>query len=322
MTDRKRAFITGVNGQDGFYLSNLLLDKNYEVFGLVRNLDGSLDNRIHQIVGDLEDIELLTNAIKESNPDEIYSLAAVSDIGSSIKDPEKTMRINFEAVKHMIDVSFSLNPRIKFCQASSREIFDPKASSPQNEETQTGPTNPYGEAKLKVQEEIKIARGNGMFVSSAIFFNHESPKRGDKFVTKKITSTLMKIESGQEIVLELGNLNSKRDWGFAGDFMKAMWLMLQTDMPDDFVIATGITHTVRDFVVLSAKSLGIEIKWSGDNEKEIGVDQDGKTIVRVNPDFYRPLEPFDTVGDNSKAKNILGWQPETTFEELVAMMTK
>jgi len=329
MTSNKRALITGINGQDGYYLSKFLLEKGYEVFGLSRGGDSILNNypkdliiRLHIVDGDLENPESLRRAIEESNPDEIYNLAAISDLGSAIKDPEKTMRVNFEAVKELINFAFSQNPKIKFCQASSREIFDPNEKAPQNEKTLTNPTNPYGVAKLRAQEEIALARARGMFACSAIFFNHESPKRGDKFVTKKITSTLAKIKHGQDIVLELGNLNSKRDWGFAGDFMKAMWLIVQADMPDDFVIATGETHTVRDFVTLAAKSLGIDITWHGENEGETGTNQDGKIIVKVNPDFFRPLEKFDTVGDITKAKTILGWQPETSFKELVSMMTK
>lgn len=304
----KRVLVTGITGQDGFYLSKLLDEKGYEVFGFQ---------------GDLSDAEALARAVEEARPDEIYNLGGISDLGSAIKDPERTMRVNGEAPVKLLNQARAANPQVRFCQASSAEIFSRENPAPQDENALYGPTNPYGVAKLQAQQEIKRQREEeGVFGCSAILYNHESPKRANRFVTRKITLTLAKIKLGLASELELGNLKAKRDWGFAGDYAEAMWLMLQQDKPDDYVISTGVAHTVRDFVNTASKALGLKLTWEGEGEKEIARDGVGNIVVKVNPEFYRPLEQNPVIGNNAKAKRILGWEPKTTFEELVKMMVE
>lgn len=319
----KRALVTGVTGQDGYYLSKLLLEKGYEVYGLMKDGDMPPFEQIKALYGDMHASKDLIKAVDVCEPHEIYNLAAVSDIGSSIRNPEETMLVNYEAVMTLLRRGFEKSPEMRFCQASSREIFRNDAPAPQDENSPIGFSNPYGEAKLKAYEGIKeFRREKHAFVASAIFFNHESPKRGEKFVTKKITSMLTKIKLGKVECLELGNLSAKRDWGFAGDYVEAMWLMLQQDMPDDFVIATGVTHTVRDFVQAAAESLEMKLYWEGEGEQELARDESGRIIVRVNPEFYRPLEPIDNVGDITKARSKLGWEPKVAFNDLVRLMAE
>ncbi|MEK7177177.1 MAG: GDP-mannose 4,6-dehydratase [Patescibacteria group bacterium] len=305
-TAKKRALVTGITGQDGYYLSKLLNEKGYEVFGFT---------------GDLGDENAITRAVEESKPDEVYNLGGISDLGSAIKDPERTMKINYEAVIKLLNQSKKTNPKVRFCQASSAEIFSRENPAPQDESAVYGPTNPYGVAKLKAQQEIKRQREEaGVFGCSAILYNHESPKRSEKFVTRKITMTLAKIKLGLAQTLELGNLSAKRDWGFAGDYVEAMWQMLQAPTADDYIVATGAAHTVRDFVNTAAKCLDMELIWEGEGESEIAKNKSGRVIVRVNPEFYRPLEQNDIIGNNAKAKKILGWKPRTSFEDLVRLM--
>jgi GDPmannose 4,6-dehydratase len=303
---KKRALITGITGQDGQYLSDLLRGKGYEVFGFS---------------GDLDDEEAIVKAVAESKPDEIYNLGGISDLASAAKDPERTRRVNGEAPLKLLSEARKMNPQVRFCQASSAEIFSRENPAPQDESAVCGPTNPYGQAKLYAQQELKKLReSEGVFVCSAIFYNHESPKRGERFVTRKITLTLAKIKLGLASELELGNVAAVRDWGFAGDYVEATWMMLQTEKPDDYVIATGISHTVKDFVNAAAKALDLTLHWRGEEEHEIAVNEEGKTIIKVNPQFYRPLEKNPVIGNSTKARAKLGWQPKTSFEELVRLM--
>jgi len=316
-----RALVTGVTGQDGHYISKLLLEKGYEVYGFLREGQQVPFVDIKSLYGEMHTPLDVQNAVREAEPDEIYNCAAISDIGTSIQHPEETMKVNCEAVGILLKCAAEVNPKFRFCQASSREIFSPNNPPPQNEQSEYGPSNPYGVAKLKAYTEYMLPfRAHGYFVSSAIFNNHESPFRGDTFVTKKIVSTLSKISKGEAEILELGNLRSKRDWGFAGDYVEAMWMMLQQDTPDDFVIATGVPHTVRDFVHTTARAMDMKLLWEGEAEAEIAKDEQGIIRVRVNPAFYRPLEQFDAIGDSTKARKVLGWYPKTSFEELIAMM--
>lgn len=304
----KRAFVTGITGQDGYYLSKLLSAKNYEIFGFT---------------DDLEDEDAIIRAVEKVRPDEVYNLGGISDLGSANKDPERTMRVNFEAVIKLLNHVRRVNPEVRFCQASSAEIFSRENQSPQDENAVYGPTNSYGVAKLKAQQEIKRQREEEkVFGCSAILYNHESPRRSEKFVTRKITLTLAKIKLGLASQLELGNLEAKRDWGFAGDYVEAMCLMLEQDKPDDYVISTGLPHTVRDFVNTAANVLGMELAWEGEGQEEVAKDSEDNIVVKVNPEFYRPLEQNPVIGNNAKAKRLLGWKPKTTFEELVAMMVE
>ncbi|MFZ2484833.1 MAG: GDP-mannose 4,6-dehydratase [Minisyncoccia bacterium] len=305
---KKRALVTGVTGQDGYYISGLLKEKGYEVFGFT---------------GDLGDENAIIRIVEESKPEEVYNLGAISDLSSAIKDPERTMKINYEAPIKLLNESKKLNPRVRFCQASSSEIFSRDNPAPQDENAIYGPTNSYGVAKLQAQQEIKRQRDEeGVFGCSAILYNHESPRRSERFVTRKITLTLAKIKLGLDQTLELGNLDAKRDWGFAGDYIEAMWMMLQAHKADDYVIATGVPHTVRDFVNVAAQYLGIGLKWQGEGENEVAKNVVGEVVVRVNPEFYRPLEKNAVIGNNAKAKRMLGWKPRTSFEDLVELMTE
>ena len=327
---KKRALITGVTGQDGYYLSKLLFSKDYEVYGFVLITENPLfplfgDDKswqdIKQIQGDFNDPDSIKDAIEEANPDEIYNLAGISDIGTSIKNPDETMRVNYSAVAELLTVALLKNPHVRFCQASSSEIFSRDNPPPQNEDAVLGPNNPYGEAKLKAHLEMRRFREEmNAFTCSAIFYNHESPKRWERFVTRKITMTMAKIKLGLADVLELGNLNTARDWGFAGDYMEAMWLILQAARPDEYIISTGVGHTVKDFVNLAAKALEVKLIWKGEGKDEVALNEEGETIVRVNSEFYRPIDPLAAIGDSTKARKILGWEPKTKFEDLVQMM--
>ncbi|MDO8729379.1 MAG: GDP-mannose 4,6-dehydratase [bacterium] len=305
---KKRALITGVTGQDGYYLSKLLNEKGYEIFGFT---------------DDLGDENAIIRAVEKSRPDEVYNLGAISDLGSATKDPEHTMKINYEAPIKLLNESRKANPNVRFCQASSAEIFSRENPAPQGENAIYGPTNSYGVAKLKAQQEIKRQREEeAVFGCSAIFYNHESPKRGERFVTRKITLTLAKIKLGMVSQLELGNLSAKRDWGFAGDYMEAMWMILQQTKPDDYIISTGIAHSVRDFVTIAAQYLDMTIAWEGEGENEVAKNKSGEIVVKVRPEFYRPLEKHPVIGNNAKARRVLGWKPRTSFEDLVRLMAE
>jgi len=325
----KKALITGITGQDGSYLSELLLSKGYDVYGLVRRssndpfvrFSADMRKKIKIVYGDLRDTSALERAIQEVMPDEVYNLAAQSDVGISFKVPEETTEIDYYGVGRLANAILKAKSDARLYQASTSEMFG-KTAPPQNEGSQFQPVSPYGEAKVKAHEDfIKGYREkHGLFACSGILFNHESPRRGAHFVTRKITISLAKIKLGLQDSFELGNLEAKRDWGFAGDYVEAMWMMLQQDKPEDFVIATGVAHSVREFVVAAAAALDMKIAFEGTGLDEVGKDENGKIILRINPKFYRPAEVDALRGDASKAKKVLGWQPKTSYEELAKMM--
>lgn len=331
--EKKRVFITGITGQDGSYLSEFLAKKNCEIFGLTskKYSDNAvsmaalkkLGAQVILIDGDITDTGLLAKIFKDIKPHEIYNLASISSVGESFKIPEKVMEVNFHAFKRLVDEAITVVPKVRIYQASSSEMFG-QASAPQNEKTDFRPVSPYGESKLRAYQEVVLAyrREKGVHICSGIMFNHESPRRGEGFVTQKIVTDLSKVKLGLLAHLELGNLDVERDWGFAGDYVKAMSLILNHNKADDYVIATGKSHTVRDFVNETAKNLGLKIKWRGRGEKKEAVDDNGKVLVKVNPIFYRPKELGATIGDSAKARKILGWQPVVNFEGLVKMMTE
>ena len=329
----KRALITGITGQDGSYLAEHLVDLGYEVWGLVRRT--SLDplmridalvhprRKIHIVYGNLRDTASLRAALEQSRPHEIYNLAAQSDVGISFQCPDETMEVNYLGLGRLLHEATQLNPQVRIYHASTSEMFG-KTPPPQNETSPFAPVSPYGEAKLLAYEHFirPYREKRGLFICSGILFNHESPRRGEHFVTRKISISLAKLKLGLQDGFSLGNLRAVRDWGFAGDYVKAMHLMLQQEKPDDYVIATGKSHSVRDFVEAAAKVLDIDVRWSGAGFDEVGLDRDGKVIVRIDRAFYRPVEVESLRGDAAKARRQLGWQPEVSFEGLVDMMVK
>jgi len=309
---RKRAIITGITGQDGSYLAEFLLEKGYEVYGLQRrsstlNLDRILHfkERITLISGDLLDQSSLINVIKDIQPDEIYNLGAQSFVPTSWNQPLLTGEITALGVTRLLEAILMIKPDTKFYQASSSEMFGKVQTSPQNEKTPFYPRSPYGVAKVYGHWiTVNYRESYNLFCVSGILFNHESPRRGLEFVTRKITNGVAMIKHGLSNELRLGNLEAKRDWGCAGDYVKAMWLMLQNDTPEDFVIATGEMHTVREFCEIAFDYVGL----------------DYKKYVIVDEKFFRPAEVHELLGDVSKARKILKWQPETSFEQLIKMM--
>jgi GDPmannose 4,6-dehydratase len=310
--NQKRVLITGITGQDGSYLAELLLNKAYEVFGLVRRTSilnferiKHIQDRIELISGDLLDQNSLMNAIKESNPDEIYNLASQSFVPASWKQPVFTGEATALGVARMLEAIRAVNPKIKFYQASSSEMFGKVREVPQTEKTQFYPRSPYGVAKLYGHWiTINYRESYNMFCCSGILFNHESPRRGVEFVTRKVTNTVAKIKLGLSKELSLGNLDAKRDWGFAGDYVKAMWLMLQQDEPEDYVIATGITHSVKDLIQIAFDY--VNLNW--------------EDYVVIDPKFVRPAEVDLLLGNATKAREKLGWKPEVDFKNLIKMM--
>lgn len=329
----KTALITGVMGQDGSYLSKLLLEKGYKVYG-ARRRNGSGNDWRHKYLGienqvEMVDFELLeqTNiqrAIAKIEPDEIYNLAAQSFVGTSFEQPVYTGLVDGIAVVYILEAIRQVNSKIKLYQASTSEMFGKVQEIPQTEKTPFYPRSPYGVAKVYAHWINKNYRESyNIYGCNGILFNHESPLRGPEFVTRKITMALANIKLGNQEVLELGNLDSKRDWGFAGDYVEGMWMMMQQKNPDDYVLATNKTNTIRYFVEIAGKALGFDIEWRGENEKTIGVDKNtGRTIVKVNPKFYRPAEVELLIGNPEKAKKVLGWKPKVQVEELAEMMVK
>jgi GDPmannose 4,6-dehydratase len=326
----KKALITGITGQDGSYLAELLLQKGYEVHGLMRRSSTEPLIRIQALVfegkislhmGDLRDREAIRSVIERVKPDEVYNLAAQSDVGISFECPEEAHAINYEGVRNVVESAYAYDKNIRVYQASTSEMFG-KTNPPQSEMAPFQPVSPYAEAKLKAHEECVVGfrEKSGMHISSGILFNHESPRRGKHFVTRKITHSLAKVKLGLQPHVTLGNLEAKRDWGFAGDYVEAMWLMLQQDMPDDYVVATGESRSVRDFVEATAKSLGMKITWEGSGVNEVAKDEHGNIVVKISERFYRPAEVDYLLGDATKAKEKLGWVPKTSFQELVDMM--
>lgn len=311
-TKASTAFITGLAGQDGSYLAELLLKKGYKVFGLVKKGDRYLKNipkGVEVFYGNLGNPSAIRLIVSKSRPDEVYNLAGISDLKTAFKFPEKTMDVNFKAVCWLLGECLKVNPNVKFLQASSSEIFKQSRQPLSEKSARNWQTdNPYARAKMEADRYLENIRKNkNTFACSAILFNHESPRRPDKFVTRKITSTLSKIKLGLAECLELGNLDARRDWGFAGDYVEAMWRILQTDLPDDFIIATGEAHSIKEFIETACNALSMKISWRDEGIKIEGVDQNGQIIVKINPDFYRPTEKYPKVGDITKAKTILQW---------------
>ena len=330
----KKALITGLTGQDGSYLAELLLDKGYEVHGIARRLaieDPSHRlNRINHILdkvklhsGTLENYSRFIELFEDLKPNECYHLAAQSFVHESFEDGFSTIEMNIKGVQHALSALHKKAPECKFYFAASSEMFGKVEEIPQTEKTPFHPRSPYGISKTTGFDLTRNYRESyDLFACSGILFNHESPRRGFEFVTRKITNGLAKIKLGLEDSLSLGNLDAKRDWGFSGDYVEAMWMMLQQEKPKDYVIATGETHTVRNFVENAAKELDINLTWKGEGINEKGYDDKDRPIVKINPDFYRPAEVQFLLGDASKAEKELGWKPKTHFEELVKMMVK
>ena len=329
---KKRALITGITGQDGSYLAEYLLGLGYEVWGLLRRTslepmlrirDIASSKNFHLCYGNLRDSASLARALSASQPDEIYNLAAQSDVGISFQCPEETMEINYFGLGRLVNEARDIAPKARIYQASTSEMFG-STPPPQNEHSTFKPVSPYGVAKLKAHEDFVVGYRNrhGIFICSGILFNHESPRRGEHFVTRKITISLAKIKLGLQKSFALGNLNAKRDWGFAGDYVRLMHLMLQAKNPDDYVIATGESHTVREFVEEAARALDMRITWKGRGLREVGVDENGTVVVTVDKKFYRPREVNALCGNSSKAQKKLGWKMKVSFEELVRMMVE
>lgn len=332
---KKVAIITGITGQDGAYLAQLLLEKNYTVYGTYRRTSSVNFWRIeelgiekhpdlHLVEFDLTDLSSAIRLLQSTQADEVYNLAAQSFVGVSFDQPITTAEITGIGPVNLLEAIRIVNPKIRFYQASTSEMFGKVQAIPQVEETPFYPRSPYGVAKLYAHwMTINYRESYGIFASSGILFNHESPLRGQEFVTRKITNTLAKIKLGQASFLELGNLDAKRDWGFAKDYVEGMWRMLQAKDPDTFVLATNRTETVRDFVTMAAKAAGFDIEWRGTGDQEIGVDKNsGNTIVKINPQFHRPAEVDLLIGNPEKAKKILAWEPTTNLESLCQMMVE
>ena len=327
----KIALITGITGQDGSYLAELLLEKGYEVHGIVRRSSLINTDRIDHIFGkislhygDLTDSSNLARVIKEVNPDEIYNLGAQSHVKVSFEIPEYTGQVDALGTLRVLEAVrlLGMEEKTRIYQASTSELYGLVQETPQSEATPFHPRSPYGVAKLYGYWIVKNYReAYGMHCSSGILFNHESPRRGETFVTRKIVRGLKAISEDKQVLLKLGNLDARRDWGHAKDYAKAMWLMLQQDTPDDYVIATGHQFSVRTFVEKCAPYFGYNIEWYGKGEDEIGVDRKTKkTIIQVDPRYYRPAEVETLLGDATKAKEKLEWEPEITFDELVKDM--
>ena len=327
----KRALITGITGQDGSYLAELLLENGYEIYGIMRRKSvvdyGNVEHikeKIKFIYADMTDIISLINAMKISQADEVYNLAAQSFVATSWEQPIATADIDALGVINMLEAIRTVKPEARFYQASTSEMFGLVQEIPQKETTPFYPRSPYGVAKLYGHWITKNYRESyNLYACSGILFNHESERRGKEFVTRKITDAVARIKLGVQDHLELGNMDSKRDWGHSKDYVKAMWLMLQQEKPDDYVIATNETRTVREFVETAFSYVGISIEWKGIGIDETGIDKEtGKTIVRINPRFFRPAEVDILLGDPSKAEKVLGWEREIPFAQLVERMIK
>ncbi len=332
MAKKKRALITGISGQDGSYLAELLFDKGYDVYGLLRRTsagpppyieDLHLAKKLSYVYGNVRDLSTVRMVMEEVRPDEVYNLAAQSHVWVSFKVPDETWDTNYYGVGRVVNEAMRVNKDVRIYQASTSEMFG-ATLPPQNERSPFAPVSPYAESKLKAHEEFIVGYREkyGLFAASGILFNHESPRRGKHFVTRKITHSLAKIKLGLQEKLLLGNLEAKRDWGYAGDYVEVMRLILQQQKPHDYVIATGETRTVRDFVDAAATALDMHITWKGKGKSEVGRDTGGKVIIAVDPEFYRPHEVHQLLGDARKARRELGWKPKVSFDQLVEMMVK
>lgn len=331
----KTALITGITGQDGAYLTRLLLDKGYRVYGTYRRTSSVNFWRIEElgVAGhpnlslveyDLTDLGCTLRLLEQARVEEVYNLAAQSFVGVSFEQPVTTAKITGIGALHLLEAIRTVDPKIRFYQASTSEMFGKVQAVPQNESTPFWPRSPYGVAKLFAHwSTVNYRESYGIFGASGILFNHESPLRGREFVTRKITDAVAKIRLGKQEALELGNLDARRDWGYAEEYVEGMWRMLQAERPDTYVLATNRTETVRDFVTMAFKAAGIDLRWEGQGEAERGMDADGgRILVRINPRFYRPAEVDLLIGDPGKARAELGWQAQTTLERLCAMMVE
>lgn len=332
---KKIAVVTGITGQDGAYLADLLLSKGYIVYGTYRRTSSvnfwridelgiKNNSNLHLVEYDLTDLSASIRLLEQSCASEVYNLAAQSFVGVSFEQPITTAEITGIGPVNLLEAIRIVNPKIRFYQASTSEMFGLVQAVPQKEDTPFYPRSPYGVAKLYAHwMTVNYRESYGIFASSGILFNHESPLRGQEFVTRKITDTVAKIKLGKADVLELGNMDAKRDWGFAKEYVEGMWRMLQADQPDTFVLATNRTETVRDFVSMAFKAAGYTLRFDGKDEQEVGIDiVTGKTLVRVNPKFFRPAEVDLLIGNPARAKEILGWEPKTTLEQLCQMMVE
>lgn len=333
----KKALITGITGQDGSYLTELLLEKGYEVHGIVRRASNFNTDRIDEIYrdphesnqlqlhfGDLADSSVVDKLIREIQPDEVYNLGAQSHVRVSFDIPEYTSNVVGMGTLRVLEAMRNYAPKAKFYQASSSEMFGKVLETPQKETTPFYPRSPYGVAKVfGYWMTVNYRESYEMHASNGILFNHESPRRGRTFVTRKITRGLARVKLGLEEALYLGNLDSKRDWGHAKDYVEAMWLMLQQEKGDDYVVATGEMHSVRECVEFSCSELGIDLEWKGSDMNEVGIDKKtGKEIVKIDPKYFRPAEVELLLGDATKAKQQLNWTPKYTFESLIREMVK
>ena len=324
------ALITGVTGQDGSYLAEFLLDRGYRVVGMSRRssfrnterIEGVLGHPSFELVeGDLGDSSSIHRVVARTRPDEIYNLAAQSHVQVSFDTPEYTGDVTGIACIRLLEAIRNLAPQARFYQASSSELYGKVVESPQTESTPFYPRSPYAVAKAYAfYATVNYREAYGLFAVNGILFNHESPRRGEEFVTRKITRAVARIAQGEQQTLYLGNLDASRDWGFAGDYVEAMWCMLQADTARDYVVATGETHTVREFCELAFERVGMPLRWSGQGLTETGVDTDGTVRVAVDPQFFRPAEVEYLLGDPSLARRELQWQPKVSFEQLVQMM--
>lgn len=337
MTQSKVALITGVTGQDGSYLVQLLLDKGYIVHGIKRRASSFNTQRIDHLYqdphedgvrfflhhGDMTDSSSLMRIIQQTQPDEIYNLAAQSHVAVSFEEPEYTANSDALGALRLLEAIriLGMEKKTRFYQASTSELYGLVQETPQKETTPFYPRSPYAVAKLYgYWITVNYREAYGMYACNGILFNHESPVRGENFVTRKITRALARIKLGKQDCLYLGNLDAKRDWGHARDFVEVMWLMLQQDKPEDFVVATGVQYSVRDFINAAATAIALPIQWQGNGLDEIGLDRKGKSIIKIDPRYFRPAEVETLLGDPTKAKEKLGWQPKTSFKELVQEM--
>ena len=329
----KRALITGITGQDGAYLSKLLLEKGYEVYGAFRRTSDlnmgrmkflGIDNKIQFVPLELLEFTNIQKTLEAIRPDEVYNLGAQSFVALSFEQPVFTADVTGLGVLRMLEAIRAVNPQIRFYQASSSEMFGKVRETPQNELTPFHPRSPYSVSKLFGHwMAVNYRESYGMFTCSGILFNHESPLRGLEFVTRKITHAVARIKLGLQEKLSLGNLDSRRDWGYAPEYVEAMWLMLNQSEPDDYVIATGETHSVREFVQAAFREAGTELEWTGNGIHEKGADGvTGRTLVEIDPQFFRPAEVDVLTGDYSRARAKLGWEPKTTFHELIKAMVQ
>lgn len=331
----KRALLTGITGQDGSYLAELLLEKGYEVWGIMRRSSsfntGRIDHiyqdpheqhvRLRLCYGDLGDASSLNKILKVVRPDEVYNLGAQSHVKVSFDIPEYTADVTGVGTVRLLEAMRELELDAKFYQASSSELYGKAMETPQSETTPFYPRSPYAAAKAYSFHITRNYRESyGMFAVNGILFNHESPRRGETFVTRKISRAVARIKLGQQDRLYLGNLDAKRDWGFAGDYVEAMWLMLQADEPHDYVIATGENHSVREFCNVCFEHVGLPLEWDGQGENEKGIGPDGRTLIEVDPRYFRPTEVDSLLGDATRAREELGWQPKMSFKGLAQMM--